>query len=158
MDKAKALFCALAIIVSQISFSLEIASAVTGTFNCGTSGTYSVIDGVLQGNNNTCTGALVLDASVTTINYATMFYSSTGLTSVSIPATTLSISYYAFAAYKSPALMEYVVDPNNPNYSSLDGVLYNKNRTRLIAYPYGKNVTSFSVPASVTTIDSSAFN
>jgi len=144
------------LLFSQLTFNQEVASAVTGTFNCGTSGTYTVIDGVLQ-SSSSCTGALVLDSSVTRIDYATTFYSTSGITSVSIPATTTTISYYAISAYKSVNLVEYVVDPNNPNYSSLDGVLYNKNKTKLIAYPYGKNELTFTVPSSVTEIDYYAF-
>jgi hypothetical protein len=145
------------LLFSQLTFNQEVASAVTGTFNCGTSGTYTVIDGVLQASSS-CTGALVLDSSVTRINYATSFYSTSGITSVSIPATTTTISYYAISPGNNRNLVEYVVDPNNPNYSSLDGVLYNKNKTKLIAYPYGKNELTFTVPSSVTEIDYYAFN
>ena len=145
------------LLFSQLTFNQEVASAVTGTFNCGTSGTYTVIDGVLQ-SSSSCTGALVLDSSVTRINSGTTFYSTSGITSVSIPATTTTISHFAIAAYKSVNLVEYVVDPNNPNYSSVDGVLYNKNRTVLIAYPYGKNELAFTVPSSVTQISMYAFN
>jgi len=145
------------LLFSQLTFNQEVASAVTGTFNCGTSGTYTVIDGVLQ-SSSSCTGALVLDSSVTRINSGTTFYSTSGITSVSIPATTITISHFAIAAYKSVNLVEYVVDPNNPNYSSVDGVLYNKNRTVLIAYPYGKNELAFTVPSSVTQISMYAFN
>jgi len=157
MDKAKALFLAVVLIVSQISFSREIASAVTGTFNCGTSGTYTVIDGVLQGNNNTCKGALVLDSSVTRINSSTRFYATpSNITSVSIPATTTSISNNPFGT-NAKNLTEYIVDPDNLNYSSQDGVLYNKNKTVLIAYPFGKTGTSFTIPDSVTTISTYGF-
>ncbi len=155
--KISTLVVTATLLFSQLTFNQEVASAVTGTFNCGTSGTYTVIDGVLQASS-TCTGALVLDSSVTRINYATGFYSTSGITSVSIPATTTTISYYAFSPANNRNLVEYVVDPNNPNYSSLDGVLYNKNKTKLIAYPYGKNELTFTVPSSVTEIDYYAFN
>ena len=92
--KISTLVVTATLLLSQLTFNQEVATAVTGTFNCGTSGTYTVIDGVLQGSNS-CTGALVLDSSVTRINYATGFYSSSGITSVSIPATTTTISYMA---------------------------------------------------------------
>jgi hypothetical protein len=49
------------------------------------------------------------------------------------------------------------VDSNNPNYSSEDGVLYNKNKTVLIAYPKGKSGTSYTVPSSVTQVTGFAF-
>jgi hypothetical protein len=157
MSKFRTAIAAGILLVSQLTLSQDVASAVTGTFNCGTSGTYTVIDGVLQGSNS-CTGALVLDSSVTRINYATGFYSTAGITSITIPATTTTISYYAISSGSNKSLVEYVVDPNNPNYSSADGILYNKDKTTLIAYPYGKNELAFTVPSSVTQISYYAFN
>jgi len=155
--KISTLVVTATLLISQLTFNQEVASAVTGTFNCGTSGMYTVIDGVLQASSS-CTGALVLDSSVTHIDNATRFSSTSGITSVSIPATTTTISYFAFSPSNNRNLVEYVVDPNNPNYSSLDGVLYNKDKTKLIAYPYGKNELTFTVPSSVTQIDYYAFN
>ncbi|MHC1786565.1 MAG: leucine-rich repeat protein [Christensenellales bacterium] len=49
------------------------------------------------------------------------------------------------------------VDAANLNYSSIDGVLYNKDKTILLCYPSNKAGSSFSVPAGVTTISSMAF-
>lgn len=51
-------------------------------------------------------------------------------------------------------LQEINVDINNPNYSSVDGVLFNKDLTTLIQYPGGKYVyDGYTVPNGVTTID-----
>lgn len=51
-------------------------------------------------------------------------------------------------------LQEINVDINNPNYSSVDGVLFNKDLTTLIQYPEGKYVyDGYTVPNGVTTID-----
>jgi hypothetical protein len=153
MKKTRTLVVTAVLLFSQLVFSQEGASAITGTFNCGTSGTYTVIDGVLQASS-TCKGALVLDASVTTINYAT---SLPLVTSINIPATTTLISYYGISP-GSKNLTEWVVNLSNPNYSSLDGILYNKIQTTLIAYPYGKTGSTFTVPNSVTSISYYAFN
>ncbi|MDE6412707.1 MAG: leucine-rich repeat protein, partial [Eubacterium sp.] len=49
------------------------------------------------------------------------------------------------------------VDSNNANYSSENGVLYNKNKTMLMQYPCGKTDTSFTIPDSVTSIAEGAF-
>lgn len=49
------------------------------------------------------------------------------------------------------------VSENNPYFSSLDGVLFNKQKTKLIVYPSYKNSESYTVPESVTEIDNSAF-
>jgi hypothetical protein len=50
------------------------------------------------------------------------------------------------------------VDTLNINFCSVDGVLYNKTKTDLIAYPAAKTVSSYSIPASVTNIGDGAFS
>ena len=49
------------------------------------------------------------------------------------------------------------IDGNNPNYSSDQGVLYNKDKTELLIYPRNKQDTSFQVPQTVTKICERAF-
>jgi len=49
------------------------------------------------------------------------------------------------------------VDINNLEYSSLNGVLFDKNRTTLCTYPIGKLETSYSVPDGVKCIGDHAF-
>ncbi|MBQ8567283.1 MAG: leucine-rich repeat protein [Clostridia bacterium] len=49
------------------------------------------------------------------------------------------------------------VDANNPNYKSIDGVLYSKDGKELIRYPSSKDATTFTIPDSVTTIGCAAF-
>jgi hypothetical protein len=54
------------------------------------------------------------------------------------------------------SLTSITVSDNNPNFMSEGGALYNKDKTTLIAYP---SVTgSFTIPASVTAIDSYTFS
>jgi hypothetical protein len=48
------------------------------------------------------------------------------------------------------------VDPNNPAYSSMNGVLFDKGQTTLIAYPGGL-AGNYTIPDSVTSIGDSAF-
>ena len=57
---------------------------------------------------------------------------------------------------RSPRLTSITVDGNNKNYSSKDGVLYNKKKTKLIFCPGGKT-GSFTIPSSVTSIEAQAF-
>jgi uncharacterized repeat protein (TIGR02543 family) len=71
-------------------------------------------------------------------------------TSYTISAGVTSIGSAAFAA--ASALTSITVDGANPNYSSTDGVLFNKDSSTLIAYPAGKTGTSYTIPAGVTTI------
>jgi hypothetical protein len=49
------------------------------------------------------------------------------------------------------------VDENNPAYMSIDGNLYTKDGTRLIQYSVGKTQMGFTIPESVTQVESSAF-
>jgi len=49
------------------------------------------------------------------------------------------------------------VKDGNTQYSSIDGVLYNKDKTTLLQYPSGKTDSSFTIPDSVTSIGDYAF-
>ena len=49
-----------------------------------------------------------------------------------------------------------VVSDNN-YFSSIDGVLFNKNQTAIVQYPEGKNGNSYVIPSSVTAIGTGAF-
>ena len=77
------------------------------------------------------------------------------LTGITIPDRVTAIGRDAFSGCSS--LMDIVVGENNPNYSSLDGVLFNKDQTTLILCPNVKN-GAYTVPESVTSIGYSAFN
>ena len=71
-----------------------------------------------------------------------------------IPDSVTSIGDYAF--WECSGLTSIVVDASNPFYSSQEGVLYNKDKTVLIAYPGGKS-GGFTIPGSVTSIGDGAF-
>lgn len=49
------------------------------------------------------------------------------------------------------------VADDNPYYSSADGVLFDKQKTKLIAFPSLKKAESYTIPESVTEIDDFAF-
>ena len=55
-------------------------------------------------------------------------------------------------------IAEIRVDSGNQSFVSESGVLFDKNKTRLIRYPVGKSNTEYAVIESVTVIDSYAFN
>lgn len=50
-----------------------------------------------------------------------------------------------------------IVSEDNPNFASIDGVVYNKSITRLIAYPSKRENSKFIVPKSVQSIAKNAF-
>ncbi len=98
-------------------------------------------------------------------------------TSYKIPSSVESIGSGAFSGCYN--LTSITVDENNLNYSSQDGILYNKDKTQIIATPKGisgsivlpnsltsigllafencKNLESITIPNSVTSIGNSAF-
>ena len=82
-------------------------------------------------------------------------FEGTALTSITIPASVTSISSAAF--FDALALSDITVDGANPNYSSADGVLFNKNSDTLILYLNGRSGTSYTVPSTVTNIGDAAF-
>jgi hypothetical protein len=83
------------------------------------------------------------------------FLNCTKLTNVTIPASVTSIGLPPFAGCTS--LTAIAVDANNPVYSSVNGVLFDKTQTTLVEYPFGLG-GSCVIPDSVTTIGYQAFN
>lgn len=84
-----------------------------------------------------------------------VFGSCSKLTDVNISSSVMEIGYRAFADCNS--LTNINIDEKNTKYSSLDGNLYNKDRTKLIQYAIGKDASAFSVLDSVIEIGEHAF-
>ena len=80
----------------------------------------------------------------------------TSLVSVTIPDLVKSIGYDAFRGCTSLESID--VNPNNSEYSSENGVLFDKTRTKLIRYPAGKTDDRYDVPDSVKCIGLGAFD
>jgi len=57
-----------------------------------------------------------------------------------------------------PKLKSIQVPNDNPYYSTIDGVLFNMDKTTLYLYPPNKKGTSYTVPDSVTLIQQGAFS
>ena len=55
------------------------------------------------------------------------------------------------------AIKKIIVNENNKTYSSIDGVLFNKDKTKLIYYPIQKTDKSYIIPSTVTFIPLDAF-
>ena len=97
--------------------------------------------------------------SVTIGNSVTMigshaFADCSSLTSVTIGNSVIKISLPNFRDSRSLTSIE--VGKGNTQYSSMDGVLFDKNKTLLIQIPAGKS-GHYTIPDSVTSIRSSAF-
>ena len=82
------------------------------------------------------------------------FFECISLTSVMIGANVTNIVGDAFDYCDS--LTAITVDPNNPVYCSVNGVLFDKSQTTLVKYPGGLG-ESYTIPNSVTSIGDYAF-
>jgi len=145
---------------------------------------FSSLDGVLFNRNLTTLitypagkqGAYTVPNSVTTIQ-TEAFMGSIGLTSITIPNSVITIGEWAFfgcsgltsvtigigltsighrALWDCSGLTSIDVATENHNFSSVNGVLFNKNQTTLIQYPGGRQ-GAYIIPNNVTTIGSGAF-
>ena len=92
--------------------------------------------------------------SVTTIE-EDAFSGCSSLESIYIPKSVTTIEDEVF--YACTKLTSITVDAKNPNYTSVDGVLFDKNKTTIMQYPAGKSGTTYSIPNGVTTISVGAF-
>lgn len=102
---------------------------------CGMNGSYIIPNGVTYIGNEAFSHCL-------------------GLTSIVIPNSVTSIAIGAFYGCKS--LTSIIVAKDNLYYCSIDGVLFNKQRTTLIHCPTGKQGV-YTIPNSVTSIEHYAF-
>jgi hypothetical protein len=102
-------------------------------------------------NNSTLTSVTVGTNVGTILDQA---FSDSTMTSITLPASVTNIAYDALLDCYS--LANIAVATNNPDFSSVAGVLFNQNQTTLIIYPEGK-AGSYVVPASVTDIGIYAF-
>ena len=78
----------------------------------------------------------------------------TGLTNVTIPDSVTNLGAGVFEG--CGALTAINVASNNPAYTSIGGVLFNKNITTLLEFPGGLS-GSYNIPLGVTDIESNAF-
>lgn len=81
-------------------------------------------------------------------------FQSIGVEEFNIPENVESI---ATTFISSTKLARINVDSNNKYFKSLDGILFDKDSTRLIKYPENRDGRSYKVPNTVKTIDANAF-
>ena len=82
-------------------------------------------------------------------------FSGSNIQTINVPegAKGLSADSFSMATH----LQSINVDPGNPLYKSVDGVLFDSNFTTLLMYPIAKPESSYSIPESVTRIVTGAF-
>lgn len=100
------------------------------------------------------TGGLTLPEGLKSIGVGA-FMGWSSLTSVTIPRSVTSIDSSAFSFCEN---MENIfVAEGNTGYTSVNGVLFNKNITTLVTYPTGKKGTTYQIPEGVTEISVYSF-
>lgn len=127
--------------------------------NCTSLRTLTIPDSVFRINKGAFWGCTSLK-QITIPNGVTeiceeAFWLCKGLRSIAISESVTEISLGAL--HGLPSLVEITVDENNKKYTSMDGVLYNKECTELILYPGNKEGKYFSIPDGVKEIGWCAF-
>ena len=96
-----------------------------------------------------------LPNGVTTIGSAAFEYCY-ALSGIDIPASVTEVGWRAFSGCYQNASIN--VDSKNANYCSVDGVLFNIDKTELIRYPAANTNSEYVIPHTVKTICDDAFS
>ena len=97
---------------------------------------------------------ITLPSTVTTLG-AEVFYDSAKIGTVTLPKSLKTVSKTTFqGAYVSG----YKVASGSKYFSASKGVLFNKKKTSLVAYPLRSSATSYTIPKSVKSIEPNAFS
>ena len=103
---------------------------------------------------------IILSETLTTIGVSAFMYSS--VMEMNIPASVTNIDFDSVLmqqngpTFGGPILQNFNVDEDNPVYCSVDGVLFNKEKTSLLAYPAAR-VDNYNVPDGTIEIGPMAF-
>ena len=97
---------------------------------------------------------IVIPDSVTAIG-SSAFSNCTSLESITIGSGVESLGDEWIASCRR--LENITVSPENKTYSSVDGVLFNKDKSELSAYPIGNKRSSYTIPDGVEKIGKKAF-
>lgn len=147
--------------LNSITFSSGLVSIGDGAFkNC--SGIESIVlpstvSGIGSESFHGCTGLERIEFRSTAVTElrSGVFGSCTSLRYVVIPATVTSIAASAFNECTS--MGSFLVSEGNTDYSSDNGVLYNMDKTVLVSYPAGREVSGYSILPGVERIGDYAF-
>ena len=122
--------------------------------------TYKMLDGVKIIDDSAFDGcisltSIIIPDSVTSIG-SSAFSGCTNLMSITIPDSVTDIGNYVFEDCTNITAIN--VATGNQNYVSVNGVLYNKNKTTIKCYPAGKKDKTYKMLDGVKIIDDSAFD
>lgn len=161
--------------LQKITIPASCTTIGSGCFTaCDNFTTFTVADG--NSNYQSNSDGVLLDKAGTTLVYypsgkAVDYAIPNGITTVSptaftgcrslgrltIPASVTTMDFNGTSPSISGSGTYIDVDDANMVYSDNDGVLCNKAQTSLLAYPYNRTPTSYTVPSTVTSIAPMAF-
>jgi|GEM_PF-931589 len=102
---------------------------------------------------NTGLKAVTLPETLTSIG--DWAFQGTSLSTIFLPGSVTSLGVNCF--FDITTLQSISVDALNTAYASAVGVLFNKNKSRIITYPAGKTLSAYTLPEGVEWIDYGAF-
>ncbi len=135
-----------------------IAIANKAFLSCNSLTDISIPYGVTSINTSAFIGCdsltdISIPNSVTSIEGA--FIGCTSLSNITLPDSVTSIGAGIFSDCAS--LKAINVGSGNPSYTSENGILFNKDKTSILAYPKGLQNIEYTIPNSVTSIGKHAF-
>ncbi|MCL2488281.1 MAG: leucine-rich repeat protein [Oscillospiraceae bacterium] len=141
-----------AVIAAVILCAVPAGSAaeISGNFQYEISGGEAVITGFSGNDADVAIPETIGGKPVTGIKNNA--FTNIGIVNLTIPKTVTNIGDHII--HRCRSLKNIHVDPDNPAYSSIDGVLYNKDKTAILKYPEGKTESSFVIPDGVILIGS----
>ncbi|MGD9419506.1 MAG: leucine-rich repeat domain-containing protein [Verrucomicrobiota bacterium JB025] len=147
--------------VRQIGTNPFVGCSSLSSIGVSSSSSYfSAADGILYNRSRSTlyacppgkAGSVGIPSSVTTVRDSA-FSGCVGLTAVSVPASVTTLGTAPFSGCAT--LGGISVDAGNPNYTSVDGLLYSKDLTTLLRCPGGKS-GHVALPAETSEIGSGA--
>lgn len=141
-------------IIDQLKYIVLTESGTTGTVSVGAKDTNITGDIVIP--ETVSNGGITYTVDTIT---STAFLNCVNVTSIYISKTITNTSFN-FQAFNGTnmKLRSINVDPDNSYLSSLDGVLYSKDKNILYKYPQSKLDISYKLPNSVNNIHVYALN
>ncbi|PKK85844.1 MAG: hypothetical protein CVV63_04835, partial [Tenericutes bacterium HGW-Tenericutes-8] len=98
--------------------------------------------------------SLIIPSSVTEIEYEA-FMNNESLQQIQLPSSLYAIEGNVFLG--SSSLLSIQIDGSNGYFSTLDGVLYDKQKDSLFIYPEGKQTINFTAPSTVNYLGKHSF-
>ncbi len=104
----------------------------------------------------TALSSVSLGTGITNLS-SRVFYGTT-FTTITLPASIETIGTNTQPFYANEALQEIIVDSENQNFKSVDGVVYSKDGKELCIYPSAKADTSYTILSGTTSIRYESFH